>query len=602
MVHSTGSEHRSTKKRRGTKRAADGEGRDDSRQNAGESARDWFEPQHAAPRKQPASRGGRRAETHHVPAGPRHQADADPQPDPGSERSVSRRKLLLTGGGLAAAFAGLEGMRHLASVPVRLAVDPAHGHGAQAVTATLSDIQFDLSAFASPAVTIDGVVVSFPPVYTLFAPARLGSTPTQDDQGQLADALDRIEEVYPFAAQGVFTFVAYGLPYFNRFPSWMFNTLVPRLTSDNSRFVLEEAVPAPTDVSPANPGITKVRFNVPVRIEQNDMLFTLRSDNVDNLWDVMAFLGGSNRLGGEHVPSPSLSTGLTFTSARVMFVQQGLPRNVADTNHLPFASFVNPQSPMWMGFADQQVNASAPAQNVTFVGGGGIDLTSAEPGDYFDLGSMQHLSHDILDMIQFFDLDAANVPGADGTYLERVQYMFRSDPPPSRGNANQFADGGGPAFLQNVFQGFGDAQRSAEGINTLADATTGQTEHRIGHISCLQRSSRTAAGAPIHLRMDGPGFDGMDVPDGTEQAKLQFTVFVPSADFFTTMRTNQASLDLQKEFGVDPDDNGLERFITATRRQNFLIPPRRHRAFPFAELGHSNGGNATRNGGNSRHG
>jgi len=35
---------------------------------------------------------------------------------------------------------------------------------------------------------------------------------------------------------------------------------------------------------------------------------------------------------------------------------------------------------------------------------------------------------------------------------------------------------------------------------------------------------------------------------------------------------------------VDPSDNGLERFITATRRQNFLIPPRRHRGFPLVEL------------------
>ena len=43
-------------------------------------------------------------------------------------------------------------------------------------------------------------------------------------------------------------------------------------------------------------------------------------------------------------------------------------------------------------------------------------------------------------------------------------------------------------------------------------------------------------------------------------------------------------LDLVAEFGVDPDDNGLERFLTATRRQNFLIPPRRHRAFPLVEL------------------
>jgi hypothetical protein len=42
--------------------------------------------------------------------------------------------------------------------------------------------------------------------------------------------------------------------------------------------------------------------------------------------------------------------------------------------------------------------------------------------------------------------------------------------------------------------------------------------------------------------------------------------------------------DLQNQFGVDPDDNGLERFLTATRRQNFLVPPRRNRAFPLVEL------------------
>jgi hypothetical protein len=238
---------------------------------------------------------------------------------------------------------------------------------------------------------------------------------------------------------------------------------------------------------------------------------------------------------------------------------------------------------MWMGFADQQVDASAPAADVTFVGADGIHLTTAKPGDYFDNGSMQHLSHVILDMHQWFDLNAAGKPGEDGTFLEHVQYMFRSDPPPSRGYKNQFLNAGGPAFLQNVFQGTGDAARSAAGVGTLA-GDDGATERRMGHLSTLQRSSRTADGRPIHLRMDGPGFDSMDVPDGTKQPKLEFTAFVPSSDFFTTMRRNQASLDLAKKFNVAPTDNGLERFITATRRQNYLIPPRRHRAFPFAEL------------------
>jgi hypothetical protein len=46
--------------------------------------------------------------------------------------------------------------------------------------------------------------------------------------------------------------------------------------------------------------------------------------------------------------------------------------------------------------------------------------------------------------------------------------------------------------------------------------------------------------------MDGPGFDAMDVPGGGNLPKLQFTIFVPSAEFFRTLRTSQASLDLQE--------------------------------------------------------
>jgi len=500
--------------------------------------------------------------------------------------AVSRRNLLISGGALAAAAASMEGVRKLATTPVRLAVDPAsaslaNAHGLK----NLPDIQFDISAFTAPAVTINGILVAFPPVFTLFATATLMRQPSREDQRELARALDEIERAYQFSPQGVFAFVAYGLPYFDRFPSKLFDAKVPRLLSDESRFALEEAVPSPTDVSPVNPGITKETFNVPVMIEANDLLFTLRSDHVGNLWDVLAFLGGSNKLAGHHVRSPHLQSGLQFTSTRVMFVQQGLPRAVADKNKLVFAPFVNPASPMWMGFADQQVNASAPAPDVTFAGADGIHLTTAEPGSYFDNGALQHLSHDILDMEQFFDLNAAGDPGDDGTFLERVQYMFRADPPPSRGvAASQFVNGGGPAFLPNQFKGFGDAARSAAGIGTLPEAAGEAPQHRMGHLSCLQRSSRTAGGKPIHLRMDGPGFDSLDVPDGSKQPKLEFTVFVPTADFFRVMRINQASLDLQAKFHVDPSDNGLERFITATRRQNFLIPPRRHRAFPFAEF------------------
>src|SRR5436189_5220476 len=155
---------------------------------------------------------------------------------------------------------------------------------------------------------------------------------------------------------------------------------------------------------------------------------------------------------------------------------------------------------------------------------------------------------------------------------------FRSNPIPALGGADQFGGGGGPAFLDNVFQGVNDARANAAAINTF------EGEHRMGHLSALQRSSRAADGTPIHIRMDGPGYDAMDVPDGRAQPKLQFSVFVPTADFFAKMRRNQASLDLVRKYGVADEDNGLERFITATRRQNLLVPPRRHRAPPLLHV------------------
>jgi len=509
----------------------------------------------------------------------KHQATG-PRP---AGKGFSRRKMLISGGALAAGFAGLEALRSLAVTPARVA-SPASASlaGAKAHRMDLPETQFDIGQFTAPATTINGVLVALPPVFTLFATATLKSTPDREDQDELARALDEIEEAYQFSPAGVFTFVSYGLPYFARFPGKLFEAKVPRLLLDETRFALEEAVPSPTDVSAANPGITKKTFNVPVVIEANELLFTIRSDNTANVWDVLAFLGGSDMLAGMKVRSPRLKAGLTFTGTRLMFVQQGLPRKVAEQNGLPFAPFINPSSPMWMSFADQQVNATAPADDVTFAGADGILFTTAQVGDYFDRGSLQHLAHDILDMRQWFDLNAADKPGADGTYLEHVQYMFRSNLPPSRGRVDQFSDGGGPAFVPNAFQGIGDAARGAAGIGTLLE--DGAHPHRMGHESCLQRSSRTADGRPIHVRNDGPGFDALDVPNGTKQPKLEFMVFVPTAEFFRVMRVNQASLDLAAKFHVPETDNGLERFITATRRQNFLTPPRRHRAFPLTEF------------------
>jgi hypothetical protein len=491
-------------------------------------------------------------------------------------KGVTRREMLKFGAvGLTAAQVTL--FEQLVKAPERPVL----------AASSLPDIQFDIGNFIAPAQNFNGIPFRFGPVFTTFTPLRLLRTPTHTDQSNLDTALNDIEAVFPFSPSGVFTFISYGVPYFNKLPGGINGSLVqqvmPKLTSAPSRNALEEAVPSPTDVVAGN-GITKKTFNVPVRIETNDVLLTLRSDSTGNLNNILNWLfAGSNNLGGFAVQSPPFGSLFSVGFTRLMFQQNGLPRSVANQVGFEFAPRIRDTSPMWLGFADQQVNASGPAPIVTFAGNGSSHLTNKVAGNYLDNGAIQHLSHDILDLAQWLATPAQDPPDGE-PYTERVQYMFRSnqqgttDGLPNDGFTDQFTNGGGPAFLTNVFQGTGDAANNAKAVGTF------NGEHRMGHESALQRSSRAADGTPIHIRMDGAGFDSLDVPNGTQQPKLEFTVFVPTAEFFRVMRVNQASLDLTAPNGVADADNGLERFMTATRRQNFLVPPRRHRSFPLVEF------------------
>jgi hypothetical protein len=529
--------------------------------------------------------------------------------------AISRRSALKWTAGTAAFLAQAAMLEGIAITPARTAN-----------AAAFSDIQFDIGQFINPAQILnDGagnVTVQFGPVFAMFLPARLNRTPTKADQTTLANALAAIEAAYPASPSGMLiASISYGIPYFNRLPGGLNGTLVsshmPRLSSNTSRFVLEEAVPSPTDVvgglvggpNAPIPGVTKDRFNVNVVIENNDVVFHFRSDSMVNLAAIPLWFNGSNNLNGKGVPSPNFNGLFSFQTQRIQFTQVGMPRTVANNNGFEFAPRMNPDSPMNMGFTDQQTNASGSPAIVTFVGNSSAKITNANPGDYFDNGSIMHLSHNIEDLYQFYSTPNQDSRHPDGeSFQERVQYMFRSNQLgtsnglPATGNADQFTNGGGPAHINNVFQGTNAAQLGAQdsaGTFTSSNQSLSATFTglgRIGHEAALQRLSRAADGTPMHIRNDGPGFDSMDVPafqlfpgqgtfaPGSQQFKLQFAVFMPTADLFQRMRVAVAAQDFQAQFGVDPDDNGLERFITATRRQNFLVPPRRHRAFPLLEL------------------
>jgi hypothetical protein len=483
-------------------------------------------------------------------------------------QGLTRRSLLQRAAGLGLAASTLGALELLAPPPEEALARGGSG---------LPEIQFQIEKRLGKPTKAEGVRVRFGPVYTLFVTIALTRTPSVTDQATLTQALARVEQAYPFSPSGVFMTVAYGVPYFERLPGGFSGPLVgahmPRLAAEPERAALEEAVPGPTDVSPQNPGVTKQRFNIPVQIESNDMLLTLRSDSSEILDDVLSWLTEADTtLAGHEARGSGLGELLQVTSRRLMFVEPGLPRTIAQTEALPYAEMVNPASPMWMGFVSQQLGSSGPPAVVTFLGNASAKLTTARKKDYFDRGSVQHLSHVIQDLEQFYER-----PGE--TYERREAEMFSADPLPRLANPNPYTNGGGPAFIENVFAGTQQAEREAEGAQNF------DGQPRIAHTTALQRTSRAQDRTPMHIRADGPGYDALDVPDGSSQPKLHFSIFVPTAQFFATMRRSQASLDLAQKYSVAQSNLGLERFLTATRRQNFLVPPRRNRSFPLIELG-----------------
>ena len=55
---------------------------------------------------------------------------------------------------------------------------------------------------------------------------------------------------------------------------------------------------------------------------------------------------------------------LTWSPVRAMFSQPGLPRQIAEREGLYYADRINDQSPMWMGFSDNQISATGPAERL----------------------------------------------------------------------------------------------------------------------------------------------------------------------------------------------------------------------------------------------
>lgn len=77
----------------------------------------------------------------------------------------------------------------------------------------------------------------------------------------------------------------------------------------------------------------------------------------------------------------------------------------------------------------------------------------------------------------------------------------------------------------------------------------------------------------------------MDDMDGNGATPgVHFLAFSAGSQIFHQSRMGMEAADVVGEHPVPAQANGINAFIHATRRQNFLVPPRQHRAFPLLEL------------------
>jgi hypothetical protein len=244
---------------------------------------------------------------------------------------------------------------------------------------------------------------------------------------------------------------------------------------------------------------------------------------------------------------------------------------------VPGADLIPDTSELFLGFTSTQKAGLGPRLIANHETLGFVDLRSG----YFHGGTHMHLSHIAEDLEAWylnFDFD------------ERVLTAFRPGLTGVRQNTQTVAQG--PTDVATVRQVLGEFRQTG----------------RIGHSSAIQTTSR--------LQQDVVGPDGTVYPKGTAipqradfntldnpfafsatperdrlgsgaAAGVHFVVFNPSGDDF---ERNRLAMD-----GVLPDGRrlpfearsraqGFNSVLTTTHRQNFLVPPRRHRSFPLAEL------------------
>ena len=402
------------------------------------------------------------------------------------------------------------------------------------------------------AVVVDeGVEVVVPPRHHQVVTATVKESNLRQAARELEDALVALEQRYdPTTPAGLAVTIGWGLPYFREHVSGAARVHLPH-DRRAGKAALLDSLRFPSDPDE-------------MILEANDVAVLLRADSQRRIAE------------GARALFQDLDV-FEVTSVRKGFVGGGLPKRMAKAAGVPGADLIPDGAQLFLGFTSTQKDGLGPQPIANFETLGYVDLG---PKAYFRGGTSMHVSH------LFEDLEAWYL---NFDFRERVDTAFR------------------PGI--DVREGAKTVRQSRQDVARTAQvASDFRNRGRIGHSSAIQTTSRLQhdvvaddgtvfrRGTAIPQRADfntldnpfawsaTPGRDGM--AEGA-RAGIHFVVFNPTSDDF---HRNRLAMDGRLPDGTHlplrprARGQGFNSVLRTTHRQNFLVPPRRHRSFPLAEL------------------
>jgi hypothetical protein len=464
---------------------------------------------------------------------------------------LTRRKLLLAGGAGAVLAAGgvYELVDQLTGAPSR----PAAG-GLPPEQHVLRDVRL---------VEDNGVEVVVPPLHHQLVTAKVAVDDNRsalvEAQSELEQALRKLESQFEPSAAGLGIAVAWGLPYFRAY--------VPKPAE---RHIPVDRRATTTASKPVRVLLDSRRFpsDPPELIlEDNDVAVLLRSDRLEHIAEASKALFDDLDL--FHVTSIRKGfAGGGFDGGR------SLPKRMAVAAQVPGSYLIPDEAELFLGFTSTQRAGLGPEKiaNVEELGFG-------TPG-YFSEGTHLAVSHISEDLEAWY----VNFP-----HEERVSTVFR---PGLRVSEDVLTVPQGPDEVSSEAK----VKRDFVASKQIGHSASLQTVSRLATTSVGASGAVYGPGTAIPHRAD---FNTLDNPfawsadperDGMAAgaaAGVHFVVFNPSSDDFNRGRLAMDGVlpdGTKLPFAPRDRGQGFNSILRTTHRQNFLVPPRRHRSFPLVEL------------------